>query len=568
MIKLLWSGLVIMQLLAGCGFDGTATRKNDFTPLTSIEIVAVSSTIAAGTSTKLTVKGNYSGLFTNDVTDQVVWSSATPGVTFTTTTNNNRVTGTNTGTVILTATVGTLTVNYTLTVSSATVSSMTITPAASTTAKGLTRQFTANGTFSDLTTQDLTFDAVWDSSDKTVATIDDPANKGLAHAVAIGTSTVSATFGSVSGITAMDVTKAALLSIAVTPNPATILTISTTKFKATGSYTDGTTPDITSLVTWSSSTPACATIIPADGLITALTQGTTTISASLETFSGTSALKVTGGNLTSITLSPSTPTLVKDTLVRVIATGTFSNSTTRDISGAVEWSLADPSKATVSKSGGNLALLSATAVTSTPTAISAKSGTVTSSTTNLTVTAPTLQALTISPVKLDLTAGTSGRFTVMANYSNGSSQEVTFSSVWASSDAAKSVVGNSGINKGRVTGIAATIVPATITASYGGKDIAAVATVAARTLNTLTISAPSASVASGNQFKYSATATYLDGAVKDVTEETVWSIDKPNVAIIADSTNQPGQVFAVDSGVATLTATFGDKSQTVTITVP
>jgi len=75
-------------------------------------------------------------------------------------------------------------------------------------------------------------------------------------------------------------------------------------------------------------------------------------------------------------------------------------------------------------------------------------------------------------------------------------------------------------------------------------------------------------VVPGNQVKFIATAAYSDGSTKDVTEDTVWSIDNSFVAILADSQNQPGQVVGVDSGSATLTASFGGKTQTVTITVP
>jgi hypothetical protein len=38
--------------------------------------------------------------------------------------------------------------------------------------------------------------------------------------------------------------------------------------------------------------------------------------------------------------------------------------------------------------------------------------------------------------------------------------------------------------------------------------------------------------------------------------------------MLADNVNQKGQIVAISSGTATLTATFGGKSSTVTITVP
>jgi hypothetical protein len=91
--------------------------------------------------------------------------------------------------------------------------------------------------------------------------------------------------------------------------------------------------------------------------------------------------------------------------------------------------------------------------------------------------------------------------------------------------------------------------------------------VTARTIQNLTIPS-NPSIVSGNQFQFSTIATYSDGFSKDVTEDTIWTIDNPNVAILADNTNRLGQVVGVDSGTAKLTATFvGVPPLTVTVTV-
>jgi hypothetical protein len=72
-----------------------------------------------------------------------------------------------------------------------------------------------------------------------------------------------------------------LSSIMVTPNPSANLTVnSVQKFTAIGKYSDGTTADITSDVTWSSSNPAIATI-DSSGTVIGLAAGTVSITASL-----------------------------------------------------------------------------------------------------------------------------------------------------------------------------------------------------------------------------------------------------------------------------------------------
>ena len=83
--------------------------------------------------------------------------------------------------------------------------------------QGATQQFTATGTFSDSTTQNLTSQVTWASA--TPRWRRSP-RAGLATGVATGTSTITATSGSISGSTVLTVTAATLQSIAVTPaNP-------------------------------------------------------------------------------------------------------------------------------------------------------------------------------------------------------------------------------------------------------------------------------------------------------------------------------------------------------------
>ncbi|MGB8662269.1 MAG: Ig-like domain repeat protein, partial [Candidatus Acidiferrum sp.] len=76
-----------------------------------------------------------------------------------------------------------------------------------------------------------------------------------------------------------------LSSIAVTPNPATTQMGNKIPFTATGTYTDNSTQNLTSAVTWNSSSMTVATIATA-GLASALTGGTTNITASQTIFGG------------------------------------------------------------------------------------------------------------------------------------------------------------------------------------------------------------------------------------------------------------------------------------------
>ena len=167
--------------------------------------------------------------------------------------------------------------------------SITVTPASSSLIAGNTLQYTATGNFNGGGTENLTPYVTWTSSTPGVATI---APGGLATGVAKGTSTITAKLGTKTGSTTVKVI--ALVFIGVTPANPSIGLSATQQFTATGTYSDGSTQNITSTVTWSSAATAVATINSA-GLATAIWIGQTTIEAASGAINGSTTLTVTPG---------------------------------------------------------------------------------------------------------------------------------------------------------------------------------------------------------------------------------------------------------------------------------
>src|SRR5207247_9221755 len=171
-----------------------------------------------------------------------------------------------------------------------------------------------------MTTQDLTTEVTWSPASAAVATIGNASGwQGLATSVAAGGPiTITATLGGVSGNTTLTVTAATLTSIAVTPaNPSLPLGL-TRQFTATGTFSDSTMQDLTTQVTWSSSSPGVATISNASGskgLAKSVTAGTTMITATLGSVSGNTTLTVNAVSLVSITVTPANPTLDRKSVV-------------------------------------------------------------------------------------------------------------------------------------------------------------------------------------------------------------------------------------------------------------
>ncbi len=180
--------------------------------------------------------------------------------------------------------------------SGAALTSIAVTPANPSIPAGSSKQFTATGTYSDSTTQNITGSVTWSSSNTSNATL---TNAGLANAIAAGTTIVTAMSGTISGTTTLTITAqtATLVSIAVTPSNPSIAGGASQQFAATGTYSDSTTQNITGSVSWSSSNAAIATISSA-GMASGVSAGTTSIEAMSGTIYGTTTLTVTASTTT------------------------------------------------------------------------------------------------------------------------------------------------------------------------------------------------------------------------------------------------------------------------------
>ena len=272
--------------------------------------------------------------------------------------------------------------------------SIAVTPANPNIAAGTNQQFSATGTYSDSTTQDLTNSVTWTSSDTGVATI---VAGGLATAIAAGSTTITAASGGVLGATSLTVTSTTLVSIAVTPANPSIAMGTTQQFTATGTFSNSSNQNITTSVTWSSTASSVATVSNT-GIATPVAAGTTTITAVSGTISASTTLTVTAATLVSIAVTPANPSVALGTTEQFTATGTFSSSSTQNITASVTWSSTASSVATISNTAGSNG--NATPVAAGTTTITALSGNI-SGTTTLTVTAPSAPGANVVPITVN-----------------------------------------------------------------------------------------------------------------------------------------------------------------------
>jgi len=417
----------------------------------SIAVTPVGLTLGIGINQQYVATATYSDGSSADLTSGVTWSSSD---TNTATINSSGLATTVApGQVTITATLGALSDQSTLTIVAAHLSSISVTPSVVSIAAGTTQQFTATGSFDDGSTQ-LLLNVTWSSSSNSAKV----SSSGVATGVSPGTATITATSGSVSGTASLTVTGASLISIAVTPANSTMAPDTTKQFTATGTFSDSSTQDVSAVVVWTSSSPAHATI-NAQGLATGLTAGTTTVTATYGTISGSTGLTVSNVSLVSITVSPANPRINAGTSIKFTATGTFSDGSVATNLSGVSWKSQHPNVASIRSSG---------------IAHGKKSGSVTitasafgvSGTTTLTVGTGTLVSIVVTPANPSATAGGTQQFTATGTFSDASTQDITLNSHWSSSSSSVATIANAPSVAGQARCKAAGIT--NVTANSGG----------------------------------------------------------------------------------------------------
>jgi DNA-binding beta-propeller fold protein YncE len=227
-------------------------------------------------------------------------------------------------------------------------------------------------------------------------------------------------------------------------------------------YSDSTTQNLTTFVTWTSGTTTVATIVANTGVATTLATGSSLITASFAigsaapiTGSETLTVKGVAPTLTAISIAPATASIAAGLTQQYTATGTYSDGSQQAITVGLTWTSSPVSIATIGSSG------LATGVSPGSATITATLGTVTSTSALLTVTGATLQSISVTPASASIVAGQTQQYTATSKYSDGSMQILTTGVVWASSPNSVATINASGLATGVAPGTA------NITASDG-----------------------------------------------------------------------------------------------------
>ncbi len=252
------------------------------------------------------------------------------------------------------------------------VGTIQITPSTQSLNAGQTAQFSAIGIISHgqhpATTQDVTTLVAWSSNAPSIASI---SSTGLVSAVSAGTATITASLpGAPAATAAVTVTggtpgKASsnIVTLTVIPGSQSVASPKqTAQFIAIGTTAAGATLDLTSQVSWSSSSTQIATVGAGTGIATGVSQGTATITALYTNASdqsvvtGTASFQIIGGTteqITALTIYPgSQSTTALDQQTQFFVLGTQGSSGLQfDETAAVTWNSSNTSVVTIGTRG-------------------------------------------------------------------------------------------------------------------------------------------------------------------------------------------------------------------------
>jgi len=321
------------------GVTGSTLLTVTSATLVAVDISQSAVAFAVKTSCALTAAAVFSDGSVQDVSSQASWTSSDATVA---TVSAGVATGVAAGSATLAVSFGGFSASAAITVTSATLVSIAVSPAAASVPTGVLRQLSASGTFSDGSAQDLTAQVVWSSSNNAVATVSNaPGSQGLAQSLSAGAANIFARLLGVSGSTSLTVTSAHLVAIAIGPQNPMLPVKFWSRLSATGSYSDGSSVDLTSQAVWTSSSTAVATVSNASGaqgVDSGAGAGTSTITAQLGSLQGSAVLTVFSAKLDSIAIVPSTVSLAVGQWQRVSAVGSWANGFSMDVTLQVRWS--------------------------------------------------------------------------------------------------------------------------------------------------------------------------------------------------------------------------------------
>ncbi|WP_341205714.1 Ig-like domain-containing protein, partial [uncultured Psychrosphaera sp.] len=547
-------------------FDDKAIIKQTFVSIETLDHLVIEHAggdVYAGQKLSLNAYGvtsnNKQVTFSNGLTWQVSAIATIDDITNQSSTNSftTNAAGVMTATATWTTDVGVTSKSIQIDIKDPLLTSISLSVDDNSIADGLTAQFTATGSYSDGSTQNITDDVSWNNLNESIFTI---STTGLITSNQPGSGDVSVYITNESGnkITSSLVTITVelpivqSLTITAPDSNNTISRGTSAQLSLTGQLTDGTT-DLPSGITWESSnelnaivTDAGLVSIPNDadlGAIVTIKALVPVKNDANEIIEKTIILTVGSAKLTSLTLTTTDQTVPRGSTAQISAMGLLTDDTAGfPIGTAITWSSSDTNKATVNASNGLVTIIS-NAVIGQKVTITATSPDADGSSVNitqsivLTIGKPLLTALSLTTSDTTVPRGTSVTIDatgIQSDSTNGISTTIT----WTTNKPTLSTVSSSGKVTIRNTAgedetITITASAAAISGSSTNITQSITLTVDAPLLSSMELSTSDTTIPRGTSNAYiTATGTYTDTTTKDDPDSLTWSSGNTDIATV------------------------------------
>lgn len=475
-----------------------------------------------------------------DVTSYAAWTSSNPSIA---TVEGGKITAVSAGTATITATYNGYRATTTVTVNNTMGYGLVMSKSSLSVHVGSTEELSVyyvtytNGVETSRT--DVTSSATWKSSYTSILTV----SGGTVTGVSKGQAVVTASYRSYSKSCTVTVTENVTYDYQMTPISTSLVNGRSTKFTVVKrTFTNGTQTngqDVSSTFSWTSSNTAVVTV-DNTGVITGVSKGTATITATYGSTTLTGTVTVTPAYTYELVLNRTSMSMAKGSTASIVATfktyadGVLESST--NVSSSASWSSSSTSVATVS--GGTVTGKGAGTTTITA-AYNGKSAT-------CSVTVVGSATLSLGWTSATMEKGSVRTNAAIYNPNNGTaSTNVTSSAVWTTSNAGVATAGSGTITaQGKGT--------CTITVTYNGLSASCTVTVTDNdtpqpNAYVSNMSVQSVNIPGTSNYKLQLSIRFSDGTVIEDAPYN-WSVTFAQNSAIATGTSGTGPLVYVGGG--------------------
>ncbi len=474
-------------------------------PIVGITLSPAEAEIQAGDTLQLKLVGSYSDGTFEDITNdpETIFSSSNESIALVST--DGLVSAVGRGRAEITAVYRNLSSKSMMTVTqTGHVVGIDVLPKDPILAMGSSLQLSVTAIYDNGGRIDVTPLASFESSSPSVAFVD---GNGLLQALSHGNTEITVEYSGFSSIVNVEVLDAELIDLWIVQDDFSLEPGETEQLTVMGRYSDGTEDDLSSSskATVYYLDPVGILSISPDGLVTALAAGRAVVSARNSGLQAQVAITVTGQQITDFWMEPAQLTLSPGDEAAMVTWVRYSQGGTQDVTQQSMFSTDDPAIATVSALGLVHARTQGT------TQIRARYGDWSDMSVVEVKSNPELVSIEVSPDFVDLMPGESLPLTVLARYSDGSSEDITSNAGYASSDPSVVTVSDLGVLSAVSPG------EATIDVSWGGLSDQCLVSVQSAVLQSIELVPGDVTIGPNDSFQFTLVGHYSDGSQRDLT---------------------------------------------------